>query len=111
MDGQEKVETPTGGVSGDVWTYASVETFPALVCMYAAQSVPYLLSEAALGFGCRYLKLDFEEVERVHAEDGDDACAESCYGMVLRESEEEDGSRERATYQSRGREETGRVLV
>lgn len=50
MDGQEKVETPAGGVAGDVGTYAAVETSPALLRLYAAEGVPYLLSDAGLGF-------------------------------------------------------------
>ena len=91
MDGQEKVEAPTRGVAGDVRTYAAVETFPTLLCLYATQGVPYLLSDTALGLGSRHLELDFEEVERVHAEDGDDTCAEACCGMVLRNGEWGDG--------------------
>lgn len=51
-----------------------------------------MLSDATLGFRGRYLELDFEEIEGVHAEDCDDACAEPCCGMVLREGEQGDGA-------------------
>lgn len=91
MDGQEKVETPTGGIAGNVWTYATVETSPTLVCVYVAERVPDLLSDTTVRLGSRRLELDFEEVEGVHAENGDDACAEPCCGMVLREGEWGDG--------------------
>ena len=91
MYGQEKVETPTGSIAGDVWTYAAVETSPTLLGVYVAERVPYLLSDTAVRLGSRRLELDFEEVEGVHAEDGDDARTESCCGMVLREGEWQDG--------------------
>ena len=87
MHGQEKVETPAGGVAGDVGAYATVETSPSLLCLYVTQGAPYLLSDPARGLGGRHLELDFEEVEGVHAEDGDDTCAEACCGMVLRDGE------------------------
>ena len=40
--------------------------------------------DPSLGLVGRYLELDLEKVERVHAEHGDDACAEPREGMVLR---------------------------
>lgn len=85
MNGQEKVETPAGCIADDIRAYATVEAFPTLFCVYIAQRVPYLLSDAALEFGRGCLELDFEKVKRVHAEDGDDASTESCSCMVLRE--------------------------
>lgn len=98
-DGQEKVETPTGGISGYVWDDAAVETLPTLACVYVAQRVPYLLSDATLGFGRGHLELDLEQVEGVHAEDGGDACTETCRGMVLQRvsvEKQRDGGRTRA---------------
>lgn len=83
MDEQEKVETPAGGIAGDVGCYAAVEALPTFPCMYGAQRVPHLLSDTSPRFRGGHLKLDFEKVEGVHAEDGDDARTESSCSMVL----------------------------
>ena len=47
------------------------------------EGVPYRSPHPAFRLVRGYLELDLEEVERVHAEHGDDACAESREGMIL----------------------------
>jgi hypothetical protein len=42
---------------------------------------------ATLGRGRRHLELDLEQVQRMHAHDGDDSRSEAGNSMVLRESE------------------------
>ena len=80
---QEEVESPTGRVPCDIRPDAPVESLPAVAGLDVLEGRPYCAADAALGFVCCYLELDLEEVEGVHAEDGDNARAEPRKGMVL----------------------------
>jgi hypothetical protein len=51
--------------------------------VYVAQGEPDAASDTGLGSARRHLKFDLEEVERVHAEHGYRARADSCKRMVL----------------------------
>jgi len=92
-DVQEKVEAPAARVAHDVGPDTAVETTPALRGLDAGERAPDLLADAAFGGVGRDLELDLEEIERVHAADGDDARTKAGKGRV-------DGI---------GREKTGRV--
>ena len=80
---QEKVETPAARIARDVRTETAVETAPTLVGMYVAQGEPYAPADAALGSARRHLKLDLEQIERVHAEHRGDARADPGKRVVL----------------------------
>jgi hypothetical protein len=51
--------------------------------VYVAQGEPDATSDTSLGSARRHLKFDLEEVERVHAEHGYRARADSCERMIL----------------------------
>ena len=82
-DVQQKVEPPTAGIASDIGTEAAIEPTPALGSAYVAQGEPDAASNPALGSTRRHLKFDLEEVERVHAEHGYRARADSCERMIL----------------------------
>ena len=78
-----KVESPATGVAGDVGAETAVETAPALAGVDVAQGSPDAASDPAFGPMRRYLELDLERVERVHAEHGRRARADTGERVVL----------------------------
>ena len=82
---QEKVESPTARVTGDVWPKAAIKPPPALARVYIAQRKPYAASHttARRAHRRRHLKLDFEQVERVHAKHRDRPRADTRKRVVL----------------------------
>ena len=83
LDSQQKVESPTRGVSSDVRADAAIEARPAVPCLDALERLPYRATNPTLRLVSRYLEFDLDEIKRVHAEHGDDACAEPSERMVL----------------------------
>lgn len=80
---QEKVETPAGGITSNIRSDSAIQSPPPLGLLDVLQRPPYLFSYPALWWFVGDLKLDLQEVERVHAQDGYDPCADTCECMVL----------------------------
>jgi hypothetical protein len=78
---QEKVESPIA----HVWAKAAIKPPPALARVYIAQRKPYAASHttARRAHRRRHLKLDFEQVERVHAKHRDRPRANTRKRVVL----------------------------
>lgn len=64
---QEKVKSPTTRVASDVRSKTAIKPPPSLTRMYITQCQPDTASDTTTRSARRYLKLDFEQVERVHA--------------------------------------------
>lgn len=70
-DAQEKVKSPTTRVASDIRSNTAIKPAPSLTRVYVTQCQPDTASDTTTRCTRRYLKLDFEQVERVHAEHRD----------------------------------------
>lgn len=80
---QQKVETPARRISSNVRAYPTVQSSPTMRVFNVFEREPYLPSYAPSWLVCGNLKLDFEEVQWVHAEDGHHTRTNACERMVL----------------------------
>ena len=80
---QEKVKSPTTRVTSDVRSKTAIKPPPSLTRLYITQSQPDAASDTTTRCARRYLKLDFEQVERVHAKHRDRSCSNARKRVVL----------------------------
>lgn len=83
-DSPEKVEPPRTGIPDQVRRQASVQPLHAPLFDNLSESPPDLVQSSARLLRRRDLQLDFEEVERLHADGRDDAGRDAAEGAVER---------------------------
>ena len=80
---QQKVEPPTTCVTSDVRSKTAIKPPPSLTRVYVTQCQPDTASDTTTRCARRYLKLDFEQVKRVHAKHRDRSRSNTRKRVVL----------------------------